>query len=301
MALTRQIHRIISGLALVGGLALSGCAGSSPVPATAVSAADTDDEGLTDLNEHHRHHHQGGVTMFIALSLDSLGLPSDQQIAVTKIQSDLFTKMGPARVGEQSVLNALADGVAAGAIDTAKVDAAIGQLASASGQVHEAVVDALNQLHAVLTPPQRAALVDKVAAQWAIFRQANAEADQVGKGHEAGHLAGLARELGLSADQVDKIGASFQAMMRAAPATLDPAEIDAHLQRFAAFRDDVFDARSLTGGPAANAHLAARGATRMACFYEATSPVLTPEQRAKLVLLLREHAAHDDAAFLAAH
>jgi Spy/CpxP family protein refolding chaperone len=165
--------------------------------------------------------------------------------------------------------------------------------------VHDATVDALNQLHAALTPPQRAALVDKVMAHWTVFRQANVEDEQPGKDHGAGHLAALAVELGLSADQVEKIRASFGATMHAG-GTWDTAEIEAHLQRLGAFRGDTFDAGTLSGGAAADAHLAARGATRMARFYEAVDPVLTPEQRAKLVLSLREHATHKDDA-VAAH
>jgi len=208
--------------------------------------------------------------------------------------------MEPARVGEQGVLAALADGMAAGAIDAARVDAAIAQLESASRLVHVATVDALSQLHAALTPPQRAALVDKIAAHWSVFRQANAEDEQIGKDRRTGHLADLAAELGLSADQVDKIAARFRATMRAAPGAIDPAEIEAHLQRLAAFREDTFDPRTLQGGADASAHLAARGATRMAHFYEAVDAALTPEQRVKLVALLREHATQNDAA-VAAH
>jgi Spy/CpxP family protein refolding chaperone len=301
MTSTRWTYRFAAGLALLGSAALSGCAAgaaSGPVPATAASSIAVDDDDLTaDLNEHHRHHPQGGVTMFIALSLDTLGLPPEQQAVITKIQADLFARMEPARAAGQKVLMALADGIAAGAIDEPRVDAAIAELASASGLVHDATVDALSQLHAALTPPERAALVDKVAANWAVFRQAN---DEDGKDRRAGHLSELAVDLGLSDDQVDRIGASFHTAMRAAGA-LDPAEIDAYLERLGAFRGDGFDPRTLSGGAAANAHVAARGATRMARFYEAVTPVLTPEQRAKLVVLLREHAAHKDEAFIAAH
>jgi Spy/CpxP family protein refolding chaperone len=299
MASTRWTYRFATGLALMGSVALLGCAASGPVPATAVSSVAVDDDLTADLSEHHRHHHQGGVTMFIALSLDTLGLPPERQAVVAQIQSDLFARIEPARASGQRVLTALADGMAAGAIDEARVDAAIAELGSTSGLVHAATVGALNQLHAALTPPERAALVDKIAAHWAVFRQADDD-DQVAKGRRAGHLAELAGEIGLSSDQVDRIGVSLRAAPRPAGAG-DPAEIDAYLARLGAFRGDAFDAGALSGGAAANAHVAARGATRMARFYEAVDPVLTPEQRAELVLLLREHAAHKDEAFIAAH
>jgi Spy/CpxP family protein refolding chaperone len=105
-------------------------------------------------------------------------------------------------------------------------------------------------------------------------------------------------DLGLTADQIAKISDSFHA--GASAGGLDKALVDAHMQRLAAFRDEAFDAKSLEGGRAVAAHLAARGAARMARFYEAVDPALTPEQRAKLAAMLREHATHNDAA-VAAH
>src|ERR1700733_6661221 len=108
MASARWTNRFAAYLALMGSAALFGCAPSGPVPATAASSLAVDDDDLTaDLTEHHRHHHQGGVTMFIALSLDTLGLPPEQQAAITRIQSDLFARMEPARIGGQKVLTAL--------------------------------------------------------------------------------------------------------------------------------------------------------------------------------------------------
>jgi Spy/CpxP family protein refolding chaperone len=263
-----------------------------------VSSPAVDDDLTADLIERHRHHAQGGVTMFIALSLDTLGLPPDQQAAVTKIQADLFTAMEPARLDEQNVLNALADGIAAGDIDKTRVDAAISKLAGASGVVHEATMDALNRLHAALTPPERAAVVYKVWAHWAVFRQANGEDEQVGGGQPARRLTDLATDIGLSPDQVTRIRGALASRTQGAPEeTQNLFEVDAHLKDLDSFREDTFNARRLSRGTAANSHVAARGAARMAGFYEAVLPLLTPEQRAKLVTLLREHASHQDVAF----
>ncbi len=300
----RWMVRLASGLALMGGASLAGCATtvvSAAVPATAASGADGDDPLIADLNEHSRHHHQGGVAMFLALSLDTLGLPAEKQAVVTKIQSDLFARMEPSRLAEQAVLTALAEGVASGAIDKARVDAAIAQLETALGLVHEPAMDALNQLHAILDPSERSALVDKIWAHWAVFREENAGYPQGGKDIHAGRLADLTTELGLSAAQVAKIGATYQDLMHAAPSVVDPTDVDGHLKRLGAFREETFDARTLPGGAAASARVAGRGATAMARFYEAVDPVLTGEQRAKLAASLREHATHQDAAVVAAH
>src|ERR1700683_3269289 len=76
-----------------GGNATSGqpaTATATTATATTTTASPEDDESAADLGEHHRHHHHGGVTMFIAMSLDSLGVSPEQEKAIEKIQGDLF-------------------------------------------------------------------------------------------------------------------------------------------------------------------------------------------------------------------
>jgi Spy/CpxP family protein refolding chaperone len=240
----------------------------------------------------YRHHHQGGVTMFVAISLDSLGLPAERRDVVAKIQSELFAKMEPARMDEQDLLTTLADGIAAGAIDKTKVDAAIARVESSSGRANDATATALDELHRVLTPAERGALVDKVRAHWTVFYK-----DVAGQGSK--RLDALAEDLALSPAQVERIGASYESSMRAEVPAVGPAQVEAHLERLAAFRGETFDAHALVGGAAANAHVAQRGARHMAYFYEAVDPALTPDQRAKLVVILREHATHGPNSFAA--
>ncbi len=291
---------LVVGLLLGTGSALVACGGegaTSAPPATAATATATavspeDDEAAADLSEHHRHHHHGGVTMFIAMTLDSLGVSPEQAAAVEKIQGDLFAKMEPAHVAEQNMLNVLADGIAAGKIDTAKVDAAIDAVKTASAGVHEAVADSLNQLHTVLTPEQRAALVDKVEAHWEVWKKANGQEEKAGDAAHPGHLDRLAKDLNLAPDQVEKIRATFADKVKSHPQKFDPAQVDAHIQEFGtAFKAATFDAKTLQRGAFVHQHLAVWGARRMAHFYEAIDPLLTPEQRTKLSAEIKEHAA----------
>jgi len=280
---------------LLGAGATVGCGGGSvnnPPAATAAAASAGDADATAGLMEHHRHHHHGGVTLFIAMSLDTLGVSPDQQAAVERLRTDLHARMEPARAAEQSLVATLADGVATGTIDAAKVDAALAQLTAAAAALHDASAEALNQLHDVLTPPQRAALVDKVEAHWAVWRLANAEEGERAK-PEGGRLATLATDLGLTADQVDKIRATLaQGMPR-----LDPKEIATHLGAFGdAFRNEKFDARTLKTASGANAHLVGWGGAHMAHFIEAVNPVLNPDQRTMLAERLREHASHNPSA-----
>jgi len=293
-----KITIFVTFAAMSAAMAFGGCGGSSTgsAPALAPTSTQADDEAAADVVEHHRHHHHGGVTMFIVMSLDTLGVDPAQRVAVEKIQADLRAKMEPARMAEQNVLTILADGIAAGTIDTAKVDAAIAQVTGATGGLHDATTDALNQLHAVLTPEQRAALVDKVQAHWAIWRHANGEEATPGGSPGGGeHLGMLAKELGLSSDQIEKVRANMSAAVAGSRVRPDPQAVEAHMQAFAAaFKGDAFDAKSLTTASAASSHLASWGATRMAHFFESLNPVLTPDQRARLSQKLREHLNHEE-------
>jgi Spy/CpxP family protein refolding chaperone len=192
------------------------------------------------------------------------------------------------------LLTTLADGVAAGNIDATRVDAAVAQVTAAAAAVHDASADALNELHGLLTPVERAALVDKVEAHWSVWQQANSDGKAAAPA-DGGHLASLATELDLTQDQVDKIRAAFAQPMATPP--LDPQEITAHLRAFGdAFRAEKFDARTLATANNANAHLVGWGAAHMAHFVEAVSPVLTPDQRARFAANLREHASHNPSA-----
>ncbi len=276
---------------LLGTGAVLGCGGSAATqapPASVAGASAEEEDATAGLIEHHRHHHHGGVTLLIAMSLDTLGLSPEQRPAVEKIRSDLHARMEPARAAEQNLLGTLADGLAAGVIDPAKVDAAVAQLTSAAANVHDASTDALNQLHGVLTPPQRAALVDKLEAHWSVWQRANTDEDD--------HLTQLTADLALTPDQIDKIRGSQAEAMKAVP-RFDPQEITAHVRAFGdAFRSQTFDAKTLTTGGAATAHMVGWGAAHMAHFIESVSPVLTPEQRGKLAQTLRLHANHNPSA-----
>jgi Spy/CpxP family protein refolding chaperone len=277
--------------------AAAGCGGSAApppatAPATAASAA-ADDDISSSLVEHHRYHHHGGVTLFIALSLDTLGVSPEQRAAVEKIRTDLHARMEPARIAEQGLLTALADGMAAGSIDTPKVDAAVAQVAASVATVHDASTDALDALHDVLTPLQRATLVDKVESHWAVWQNANTD-EPARPG--ASHLEALATDLQLTPDQVERIRASLGGGTKGVP-PLDRQEIATHIQAFGdAFRSDKFEAKALTTASGANGHMAGWGAAHLAHFIETVSPQLTPEQRTLLAQRLREHASHNPSA-----
>ena len=296
------------GLALGTCFVLSACgeSGNSPPPAapngeaaqtssTGAPSSTTEDDVQSDgVRDRHRHAH-GGVMTFVAMSIDTLGLPADKRAQAEKIQSDLQAKLAPARDAEQTVLSTIADGVAAGNVDTAKVDSAIAQLGTAAGNVQaSANADALNQLHTLLDANQRRALVDKVMAHWSVYKHVNS--DEEASSHEHGsRLAKLATELSLTPDQVDKISAS----LKSDKSHFEPKGMESHVQAFGtAFIGDSFDATRfvLPGGNDPNSGAATGGATKTAHFYEAVTPVLTPEQRTKLADSLRRYSVSSQTA-----
>lgn len=266
---------------------LAGCAehkASAPVVRTAADAQ-ADGAAAADILEHHRQHHHGGTLMLVAMSLDDLGLSPEEQARVEQIQADLLAKMRPAAEIEKGLDTSLAEGIAASALDAANIDKTLDALAVSSASAHASAGTDLDQLHALLTPPQRAAFIDKLDAEWALWKRAN-----VG---DQSHVVILSQKIGLWPGQIGKIREELASAEAAAP--LREAEIERHLHEFErAFQADGFDAKSLSSAGAVTGHVAEWGAARLAKFCEAINPLLVPEQRDKLVALLREHASHDE-------
>jgi Spy/CpxP family protein refolding chaperone len=122
-----------------------------------------------------------------------------------------------------------------------------------------------------------------------VWRRVNAD-EAPGARDRGGRLAKLAERAGLTPDQVEKISTALTQTRETAP--LDPKEFETQVQAFGtAFAADTFDARTLAPAADASSHVARSGAGRMARFYEAAAPVLTPEQRTKVAEHLRDHLA----------
>jgi Spy/CpxP family protein refolding chaperone len=281
-----------------GGPANTAAPATAPPPAATRATVPSPQGGqsaeLAEGDEHRQRHH-GGVLMLIAMSLKDLDLAGDQRASVEKIRTDLLAKMEPARAAGRDVANTLADGVAAGAIDRAKADAGIDKLVTQVQGLNDASRDSLNQLHAVLSAQQRAALVDKLQSHWEKWKEAHGEDEKDDPQHRNGHLLGLVQTLGVTQAEAQKIKTNFHELMKASPQDQQHKEVQDHMQAFAsAFKSDKFDAKTLTGANAANGHIARWGATRRARFLEAAAPVLTPDQRAKLAQMIREGANRTD-------
>jgi Spy/CpxP family protein refolding chaperone len=263
---------------------------AAPEPAQAPAVNDPraeDDPASEEVRDHHRHHHQGGVAGLVALSLDTLDADPQKQAQVQQIQSTLHEQMTPARDAERNLLSALADGVASGNVNQPRVSSSLDNLEAATLLVHTQSLDAINQLHALLSPEERQAVAEKVRAHWEVWRKVNADEDY-GSKEKNGHLTRMAEGLQLTPDQVDRISAQLKTNPPAKP---DPAAAQDRVESFAvAFAGDKFDARTLGASDNERGRFAHSGAARMVRFYEIVTPVLTPDQRSKLADHLRDRA-----------
>ena len=250
-----------------------------------------DQEATAGLRAHHRHHHHGGLAMFIALSLDTLGTDDAKRPQIEKLQAELREKTKPARVAARNLNQVLADGIAAGKLDQAKLDAASTQVSKAAEAAHAATGEILNKLHALLSPEERTQLVDKVKAHAEVWRHVNHEAAPGGK-EKGGRLEELTKDLALTPEQAEKIGTALKGSAEKVRGQFR-GEAMKRLEAFeTAFVAEKFDAAALKTGAADDGHFAAHGTKRMVHFYETVLPVLTPEQRAKLADHLRERHGH---------
>ncbi len=287
-----------SGAAAAPSASTKGAPSASAAPSAVASAAPADpavtnadaeaaqEELVADeLRSHHRHHH-GGFAGFVMAAVETLGIAPDQQTAIDGFRKEHRIKMKPLREANRAVLQVVADGVAAGNIDKTKVDAAIAQAGSAATAVQPALQALLDQLHGLLRPEQRAALVDKVDAHFAAWKDANDKAADSSK-----HVRRVAKELALTKDQVDKLRTSLDATKDTGK-PFDAAAFEAYLKAFdTAFAADTFDAKKLPAAGPGSASMVSWGTGRMASFYEALTPILTADQRSVLAEKLRQRSA----------
>jgi hypothetical protein len=293
--LTAEMKTIASSLfpsLLVGAMVAGGCASrtATEAPPSNAGMSAAEDAEAYGLREHHRYH-QGGVGLFFAMSLETLGTSPEQSAEIEKVRTSLRASMEPLHAAQRRLLATLADGLSHGALEPTTVNAAILGVSSTAPGVRDAVVASLDELHAVLTPPQRSALADKVESHWAVWRSENLESQGTTPATEHGHLAALATELDLSPGQQEQIRAALRSQRTEGP-PFDQQKSGARLRALAeGFRQEQFDARVVDQGEP-EPGMAAWAAAHLAHLVEAMSPVLSAEQRTQLAEKLREHARH---------
>jgi Spy/CpxP family protein refolding chaperone len=212
---------------------------------------------------------------------------------------------------------ALAEGVRAGSIDKAAVEAKLAKMEGGFEEHRARMAEALTTLHATLTKEQRRALVDAVAAKMEEKGARGPKGDMDGEGRhgkgekgdgerdgrrgkgekggwgdhgmKGGPLGHMLRDLNLTEEQRSKIDKALEAS-RPSEGDMEEkkeafeamrAEKKAKLEGFAA---DNFDAKAFLAGDFKKGHHKNPKAhlDRMVTSLSAILPVLTPEQRTSL-------------------
>jgi hypothetical protein len=273
-------------LLVVGSWARAGQA--TPNDPAHPGAQPAEDEAAVELREHHRHHHLGGVTPFVAMGLDTLGVSGGTGARIDELQASLHACMAPAGAVERELLLVVASGVESGGADSTLVDEALARLDAAVTSAHDCSAAPLNQLNALLPSAARAALADKVLAHWEVWLEVNQGVGDDGR-TQGNRLARLGRKLDLSVEQSDEIAEGLRAGHAGRLGKWDVEKAEVQVRAFASgFLTAHFDSRSVSAD--ADALVASHGALRMVAFYEAVTPALTAEQRTELAADLREHA-----------
>jgi hypothetical protein len=245
--------------------------------------------------EHARH---PDVTNTLLQAAGELPLTERQRTALNPLESDLEAS-GQTLAGTlQSMKADVANQVRDGRIDLTKDEADEASAAAALRAHANQEIDALNTLHTLLEPAQRSAAVAAARSQESGFR-AKEEGEAKPAQTAAARLDRMTRELGLDADQQQRVSALIAAQPAPNPAYRMGADqnFDDVLN---AFGTDTFDAR-VTIQPMVEAFDAMiRAETqRTVAFLSSLLPILRTDQRATLATRIesvpwnQEHGSGD--------
>jgi Spy/CpxP family protein refolding chaperone len=248
-----------------------------------------------------------GPDHLLRAALKELDLSDAQKTAIKGAIDGLHEGRGDHPKKDPAVFAALAEGVRAGSIDKAAIEAKIGKQADGIEEHRARLASALSTLHATLTKEQRRALVDAMAAKMEEkgARKGNVEGQKGddddhegrgfkgdrggwgGKGMKGGPLGHMLRDLDLTAEQQAQIDKALEANRPDEADRADKkeafeamrAERKAKLETFAA---DSFDAKAFLAGDAKKGMGPQAHLDRMVTSLAAIVPVLTPAQRTAL-------------------
>jgi len=271
----------IINMSLAAAALCSACATTS-----GARSGDDDEQSTSAVQDYHRHRNQG-VTEFVIMGLDGLGDEDEVKgKQIDQLQDQLIACQKPGAEANRALLSVLAEGTETGSIDQAKADAQIERIAMAANDARTCSVAVLDALHSTLSPGERAALADKIEANWAVWREQNEAAKA---GQKSGRLNRLAEKLSLTNDQVEAASKQLEVALADLPRRFDAQRISTQVEAFGdAFSADAFDSTSVAD--TLGVEIAAPGAARTARFYETVVPLLTAEQRTKLAGDLKERA-----------
>ena len=221
-----------------------------------------------------------------ALKLDSL-TPA-QRTAIEQLAQTRRTAEIPVRQADAQVLTVLAQQVEQAAINRQALAPTVSARESAAVAARGVDLDTVQKLHDLLTPAQRGQLVDAAEAQFQGHAGGGKGDGGAGRG---GHLAEIAKKLGLTDQQKAQIASNLRAERQAEGAAGPAPRLPRSRQGVARLVPRRRVQRQRVG--AERAQMIEHRANRMEDLSTAAVPVLTPAQRAELASHLRARAAHE--------
>jgi Spy/CpxP family protein refolding chaperone len=281
MSLRSTVRSFVLVPAIAAACALAACSSQSP-NANAPASAVADPQGTTAANENETREHNP----LLAGAWKLPDLTGDQEVKLKAIEDDLHAASAPRRAAQKELAEIFATGLEKGALDEAAANAKIDQIAQLADAEKAKTGDAMNALHALLTPAQRAEVIDLTKAAWK-------EHKEHGFHHEGGgfgmHMKQLAEDLKLTDDQKQAFKDEFAKMPHP-----DKSQFEGMKAKMKAVGDafvtDTFDAKALGVGDKA-VGMAKNFGTRMEQMVLASIKILDADQRAMLATKIREKAA----------
>jgi Spy/CpxP family protein refolding chaperone len=269
------------GRNVTGMVALAAMAGALTLGAGGIALAQQASPPQSDAAPEHdgyHGHHEGILGRALALS----SLTGDQRTAIERLVQTRRAAEAPVKQADARLLTVLATQVEQASVNPQALAPDLQARDGAATAARAVDRETLQQLHDLLTPAQRGALVDAMEA-----------GDAGGYGHR-GHeqLAHMEQRLGLTEQQEALVAANLRAERAGHQGGPDGgrhghpgAGKQAWLE---SFRTDSFNATASGGQP-----WAGHRGDHMEHLMQAMVPVLTPAQRAELAAHLRHRAARE--------
>jgi Spy/CpxP family protein refolding chaperone len=238
-----------------------------------------------------------GMVKLMGDAFGDVPLTPSQRAQIEQMASDAEARHAEAQAARKDLMLTLASQVEAGRIDRAALQPKIDAIAAAMQKAQPADRASLEQLHALLTPEQRAAFADALQSRFHGGMKA------MHAGHDKHPMKEWADDLKLTDEQRAQLKTIFQQRFEAAREAGREAHhggdhpgAEAHergAKLLAAFKQDRFVMDEVAPAADIREH-AAKMADHVLGTAEAALPVLTPEQRALAAQKLREHADRPD-------
>lgn len=231
---------------------------------------------------------EGNAAWFLN-AVSAVQLSFEQQQLQISVREQVTARSELVAIARRRLVGLVADGIASGTFDDARLGAALEEILTAAEQRGPAVIEALLRLHQGLTPAQRASVAGTVTEGISLqASQSRGEREQVQQ-----RVNSLTASITLSEPQKAALKSDIiDAFRRYAPDLVEEADIRRQqLGKLAqAFAGTYFE--PTVTSVSATSDLEAKS-QRLIAFARTLSKILTPEQRVQVAAALRQRASPD--------